>query len=146
MQCELCGSNKTLVKALIEGSTLNVCTDCSKFGKVISQHKIEKIEKIKQTKPEEIEIIIDGYSKLIKNAREKLNLKQEELAKKISEKVSVIHLIETGHLEPNIDLAKKLERFLNIKLIKTIKEVSMNKKIIKSSTLTIGDIIKMKNE
>ena len=147
MQCELCGSNKNLVKAVVEDSTLNVCLDCARFGKVISTTKQEKIiARHKEDKPEEIEIIVDDYTKLIKSAREKINLKQEELAKKISEKVSVIHAIESGHLEPEINLAKKLERFLDIRLIKKIRAASMNKKETKISGLTIGDIIKIKDE
>ncbi len=147
MQCELCGSNKNLVKALIEDSTLNVCIDCARFGKIISTQKQEKvIPKYKENKQEEIELIINDYAKLIKNAREKLNLKQEELAKKISEKISVIHSVESGHLEPEINLAKKLEKFLNLRLINKIKTAPMNKKETKTGSLTIGDIIKIKDE
>ena len=73
-----------------------------------------------------------------------LNLKQEELAQKIAEKVSVIHKVESKHLRPSLALAKKLEHFLNIKLIEKYKEEKTKTLDFTDSALTIGDLIKFK--
>ena len=132
----------------LEGSVLSVCKSCSKYGKIIeikkskpAQEPPKKIIRIE----EPIEVIVPDFSLKIKNARESLKLKQEELAKKISKKASVIHKLESGHLTPSISLAKKLESFLNIKLIEQYEEEK--KEInLKDEDLTIGDLIKIKDK
>lgn len=141
--CELCGAFGNLTKAIIEGSLLNVCDNCVKFGKAI----IVKQQPVKQVKREAVEIvnvINPNYPKLIKDAREKSGMKQEDLAKKIDEKISIIHKLETGHLQPTILLAKKLERILNINLIEIYQETH-DKLNLKDSSLTIGDLIGVKD-
>ena len=139
--CELCGRSGNLIKAIVEGSLLNVCENCAKFGKVIEVKQNLQLKPIKQKTTELINIISPEYPKLIKNSREKLNMKQEDLAKKIDEKLSVIHKLETGHLQPTILLAKKLEKTLNIKLIEVYQETH-DQLNFKDSGLTIGDLIK----
>ncbi|MEM4625635.1 MAG: helix-turn-helix domain-containing protein, partial [Candidatus Pacearchaeota archaeon] len=70
---------------------------------------------------DEIEIVQD-FATLIKQAREKMGLSQDALAKKINEKVSVIKLIETGKLKPSILLGKKIERALKINLFTKVEK------------------------
>lgn len=152
MLCDLCGKETEVIyKVEIEGTILNVCKDCSSFGKIIDVVKREekpKIEKKKIVKKEEKEIhemIVEDYAVKIKKAREKKNLKQEELAKLIAEKVSLIRSIEKGKHEPSIQLARKLEKVLNIHLIEEYEYRTDNKsKESKSDKLTLGDVIKIK--
>ena len=148
-RCDLCGKEKDLVIALIENTELNVCKNCSKFGKVKRKANIftpiQKSKKIEKEPEEEVtERIIKGYGNLIKDAREKLNLKQEGFAKKINEKVSLIHNIESEHHEPSIKLAQKIEKFLKIRLIEETKLEKTELKTTKSEGFTIGDILKPK--
>jgi len=138
--CELCGNRKNLIKAIIEGSLLNVCEDCAKFGKAIVV-KSNPFKQIKKQTTEIVSLINSDYPSIIKNAREKQGLKQEELAKKLDEKTSLIHKLETGSLQPTILLAKKLEKALNINLLESYEETHENLNL-KDSTLTIGDLIK----
>jgi putative transcription factor len=150
MACDMCGSEKKLFKADIEGSILNVCKSCSRFGKVISE--IKEPEKIKPKKiiiesgpePEIIEMIVDDFAEKIRNKREKLGLKQEDFAKIISEKESVIHKLETGEFQPSLELVKKLEKALKIKLIEEYEEKHKKTAKISSGPTTIGDLIKIK--
>ncbi len=145
--CDMCGKETKLIVALIENTELNVCEKCGKFGKIIRKDNyIPKIKKsiIKEIEEEVLERIVKGYGTLIKEAREKINIKQEDFAKKINEKVSLIHNIESGHHEPNIKLAQKIEKFLKIKLIDEKKLEKTELKTTKSETLTIGDLIKLK--
>ena len=88
--------------------------------------------------------LIENFSTVIKQKREKLQLKQEDLAKQINEKVSIIHKVETGHFEPNMDLARKFEKFLKIKLIEqtTLAAISLGKSAVESYTL--GDFISVR--
>lgn len=146
--CDMCGRGGNLNPAIVEGSLLNVCENCAKFGKVIlikkqtQQKQDTKKQPFKQTF-DLVNVIDEDYPRKIKEAREKLGLKQEELARKINEKESVIHKLETGHLQPTLLMAKKLEKVLNISLVKTYQEE--NEKIdFKDAKLTIGDIAKVK--
>jgi len=146
--CELCGKNYILVDAIIEGSVLSVCHECAQFGKiVVLPKKQEKIELKKvQRKEEPLEIISPSYSKRIKQAREKLGFKQGELAEKIGEKESTIHQLESGHLKPSLVLARKLEKFLHITLIEVSSLPEKNLVNFSDTSLTIGDLLKLKKK
>jgi putative transcription factor len=66
----------------------------------------------------DFEIAKDFFT-LMRKAREQRNLSQEELGLKINEKSSVIRTLESGKLKPTDTLAKKIERFLKIKILIT---------------------------
>ncbi|MEK6854816.1 MAG: multiprotein bridging factor aMBF1 [Nanoarchaeota archaeon] len=145
--CELCGKHDKLKDVIIEGTTLSVCSKCAEFGNVVVIPKKREIESVVPRRiviEEDVEIIKSDYPDLIRNARENMGLRQEELAQKIAEKESVIHHLESGELKPTIALARKLERFLKIELVEVYTE-NKNKRInFVDSSLTIGDLIKMK--
>lgn len=146
--CEMCGKQDKLFRTMVEGAEMKLCKDCSRFGKVLAAPKIvikKESPKAKQeSKPEIIEVIVPDYGKIVKEKREKLGLKQEDLAKKINEKESIIHKIEAGAFEPSIILAKKLEGFLKIKLIEIGYEESVMAGREKAGPVTIGDVIKIR--
>ena len=143
--CEICGQEKeSLMKAIVEGALFNVCEGCYKFGNVIVVKQPKKEERIiKRETTEIINIVNQNYPSLIKNAREKLGLKQQELALQLNEKESIIHKLETGSLQPTIVLAKKLEKVLKINLVELYQESheSIN---LKDDKLTIGDLLKLR--
>ncbi len=160
MLCEMCGSSGELFKANIEGSILIVCKSCASFGKIISKvsqesnkenkknkenSKESSYKKNKQAKREKQLIIVEGYAEVIKNAREKLGLKQEELARAIAEKESLIQKLETGNIEPQLKLARKLEKHLKIKLVEEYEEENIHLKA-KKETLTLGDLLLIKKK
>jgi len=150
MLCDMCGSPGKLYKAVIEDAELTVCHECSKFGKVIGVVKQEDTREIKAkaaeniSQPEKIDVIISDYAEKIRKKREQLGLKQEEFANKINEKESLIQKIESGHFEPPLILAKKIESFLKIKLVEEHEEAHEHHKASKTGTFTIGDFIKVK--
>jgi putative transcription factor len=153
INCDMCGAKTKLFKTVVEGTEMNVCRDCSKFGRVLGEikekEKPKKIEKIRIDAGPDIEIlqvIIKDYGQKIKKAREKLGLKQKDFAKKLNEKESLIHKIETGSFEPNLNLARKIERFLKIKLVEQHEEVHKTGTRSKSDALTIGDFVKIKKK
>lgn len=149
MNCDMCGNEAELFRASIEGAFINACSKCAKFGKIIGKVSQEHlVQKKAADVPErkDILVITPNFSKLIKQGREKLNLKQEELAKSISEKVSLIHKLETGAVAPRILLAKKLESFLKIKLIEEFHEEKEQLRKGKTADLTLGDFVKVKKK
>jgi len=125
MNCDMCGKEDQLFKTEIEGTMMNVCKNCASYGKVVGRLAIEQpfiepeVEQtiIRSSKPIPIEIIVTNFASLIKSAREKKDLKQEEVAKLINEKESVLHHVESGKSIPDLTLARKLEKFFSIKLI-----------------------------
>ena len=149
INCELCGKKEDLVKALIEGVELNVCQACGKFGKVLATVKRytpkEQHIMLKKSSPKEkTELIVEDYAEIIKKKREQLGLSQKDFANKINEKESLIHNIETGHLEPSLALARKLEKMLGIKLVEAYEAEHEKAKTGKVEGFTLGDFIKVK--
>lgn len=143
-RCDLCGTEDQLMKAIIEGAKVNVCKNCASFGKVLEKPQPVFKEKPKENKIEQVEMLVPGFNKIIRQKREALGLSQKDFAAKISEKESFLHKMETGELSPSIETAKKLERILNIRLVESYAEESSSAKEKKSEGLTIGDMIKLK--
>jgi len=145
--CEMCGKEDEIVTALVEGVQLNVCQNCSSFGKIIkkpiSVKKMPDVKKIPLQEREIIQSIREEYSSLIKGKREKMGLKQKEFAKFLSEKESMIHKIESGLYVPSLALARKIEKQLGISLVEE-REVLPQHMKTKKETFTIGDIIKVR--
>ena len=128
INCDLCGKTEDrLFKAIIEGVELNVCSVCSKFGKVIGQVKKPVIRETRKPQvaqvEEKVEILVENYPEIIKKKRESMGLGQKDFALRINEKESIVHKIETGHFTPPISLARKLEKALGIKLVEEHEEM-----------------------
>lgn len=127
-ECEMTGrQNVELFAVKIEGSLMHVCKECIKYGELVQKPTEFKTKRrIFSSGPgQQDEMIIKDYAKRIKQARESMNLKQSELAQKINEKESLLHKIESNHLKPSFALAKKLSKFLHIKLIETIEPMQV---------------------
>ncbi len=151
--CDMCGQEtEDLVIASIEGVELSVCARCAKFGKILRKQRPQQKEEKKPReiripkRAEIIQIISEDYANKIKNAREKMFIKQEDLAKRINEKESLIQHIESGKSEPNIYLARKLDKFLNITLVEQNEEKHEDIKGHSSEGFTLGDFIKVRKK
>lgn len=151
INCDLCGKTvENLNIALIENVELNVCADCSKFGKIIapvkrySPKEQHRMAQRAEEREEKIELLAENCAELIKKRRESMGLSQKDFASRLNEKESAIHKIETGSLEPNMPLARKLEKFLGIKLIEEHEERHEAVKKRKDEGFTLGDFIKIK--
>ena len=164
MICEMCGIEVPRLKRIvIEGSSLNVCTNCEKFGqdqaasdeaevafgKDTIAERLERREKRLKGRDvlekSEKELAFD-YPKRIRSARAKAGLNQEELGKKINEKKSVVAKLENGDMIPDNKLIRKLERALDISLMETVGPVQAPKHREDSRAMTLGDFIKVKKK
>ncbi len=142
-RCEICGAEKPLIACRIESTVMHVCQKCSAYGEVLKlPSQKTAVQKPQPTGP--VYTVVPGYATIIRTAREKAGLTQEEFAKRISEKESVVHKLETGHQEPSIDLARKLEKLLHITLVEEQVELPVEQKKAKTGGLTIGDLIQLK--
>lgn len=143
----MCGKEEDLVDAIVEGSMLSVCRKCARHGDMITVSKNQ--EPARQYVPElkvEPEIEINECANQVKKAREKKGLTQKKLAEALAEKESVIHRIESGKIRPPVNVARKLEQFLGIKIVEEFTpEPSEVKRLdLRDPELTIGDLIRLK--
>lgn len=65
---------------------------------------------------DDIEELAEDYDDIIRTARESAGLSQEDLAKQLNEKASLIRKLERGDTLPSDDIQSKLERNLDIDL------------------------------
>ena len=152
MKCEVCGREipGKPIRAVIEGAKLLVCPECARYasgtwkeGKpkppVVAKPRVTRRLKA----PEELELVPD-FGRLVRGARERRRLSQEELGRMVGEKASVIRRIESGKMAPSMELARKLERTLGIKLLEPPPEAPAPTKAVKIPTLTLGDVVKLR--
>ncbi|MEM4239649.1 MAG: multiprotein bridging factor aMBF1 [Candidatus Woesearchaeota archaeon] len=147
MNCEMCGKDTELFTAMIEGSQLRVCAACGRFGKILKKVKLSASAKpAAKSEPAQVEQVVSDYGQRIKAAREKLGMTQKDFAKLVAVKESLIHKMETGHFEPPIDMARKMEKILRIILVEVREEgvVASEGKEKRPEGMTIGDIINLK--
>jgi uncharacterized protein (TIGR00270 family) len=140
MSCEICGSKDENRRARIEGVILGVCNKCVKLGEELPQVNIAP-KRIIVKKIDELDFTLrEDFSEIIRKEREKRNLTQEQLAKLLREKSTIIKRIEEGW-EPTLEITKRLEKFFKIVLTETPSEVKTQRK--NKEKLTIGDIVEI---
>ncbi len=158
MTCELCGKDVSHTFTVeVEGSEMEVCESCKGYGKeVISSEKSDQttkevLQRIKDKKrsasssggyEEQIEELALNYPERIREARLENDFTQEDLAKQINEKKSVIAKLEREDMRPSESLREKLENVLNIKLTEKIESSTTTQTKKTDEGLTIGDLIK----
>jgi putative transcription factor len=95
---------------------------------------------------------VENYGELVREARIRTGLTQEELASQVGEKATVIKKIEHGELRPSIELARKLEKILRIRLLVPAEEEpssEIRKYLVKpgaSGGVSLGDLLKKRKK
>ncbi|MFC2162628.1 multiprotein bridging factor aMBF1 [Candidatus Altiarchaeota archaeon] len=156
MMCEICGRQTSKgFKIKIEGGQATACGNCASHGEVIGKVVPgQKKQDHAPRKPQEVGFdietgkeLVEDYQGIIKRAREKRGLRQDELARMINEPSSLIHRIESGRKPPSPKVAGKLERKLDITLLKASEEAGDVKTGGKrTGPLTLGDMVVIKNK
>ncbi len=165
-RCPICeGVIWKATKVTIEGAKIVVCQNCAQYGTKtskqaphLSQRKSFalkappplKIKKFKQEEPVDEYEIVPEYAAKIKSARLATNLNQEKFARMLHEKESLIKKLESGTMEPTIELAKKIESICKITLIKKTDVLSpapeFKSFLKKSDGSSLGDIAFIKKK
>ncbi len=153
MECEICGRpiKGRGFKILVEGSEMTVCEDCKNYG--IEKPKVPQKKTFvprpviskPATRPKDLSIdlgeeLVENFHIIIRREREKRGWSQEDLAKKIQEKVSLIRKIENAEITPEPEVIEKLERVFDIKLRERVEDVKIETRKI-DLTPTLGDIV-----
>ena len=160
MICEMCGKDVPQTRAVIvEGTKLNVCPNCSKFGEdyraqsaggapvsqTVIDERLEKRERRMKSKDiyagsSSVEVI-DDFGGAIRAAREEKGMDLEQFASLIQEKKGTLAKVESNNLIPDDKLIKKIEKALGIKLTETV-QAGSSIGGSNSGKMTLGNFIK----
>ena len=142
MLCEMCGKDVVATGRIrIEGTVLNLCGDCARFGEPIDpvpaaaapsgsparappspsggarlgapRRRLEERDLYQEIG--ELELAPD-WGRRVRVAREAHAWTPEDLGKKLNEKKSVVLKIESGNFHPPDALVRKLEHLLKVRL------------------------------
>ena len=142
MLCEMCGKEvPSTSRVRLERTVLNLCTDCARFGELVEppppatappsmgtsrplspggasrsgamRRRLEERDLYEDIG--EMELAPD-WPRRVRVARETLNWKPEDLAKKLNEKKSIVLKLESGSFRPPDALVHKIEHLLKIRL------------------------------
>lgn len=123
LTCEVCGApiHGPPGRVEIDGAVLRVCPNCAKRGAPIAaapkvQMPFPSYASPRKVPSPELEVDPD-YPSIVKHAREKMSLTQEQLGRMINVKPSVISHIETGKMKPDLALARTLMHQLKVNLL-----------------------------
>jgi putative transcription factor len=156
MRCEICGKKlvEEPLKTKVDGSIMLTCKECSKFGKIQREPPKPKrpgaprgsIATRRVQRPREpVEEVVENVKDIVREAREKKGWSREELGEKIYEKASVVTRIESGKMVPDLKLARKIEKLMNVILVEKNDDVSADEMAhSKIRGATIGDIALIK--
>ncbi len=144
MDCELCGAEGAMRVAVVDGVKMVVCDRCVKAGREVREEVVEEKGNVVSRRAPEPEktVVADCHAK-VKEARQRMELEQKELAKSLNEKQSTISKIEKGTMTPTLSLARKLEKKLGVTLVEETEPVEVESEG-EESGLTLGDILKVK--
>ena len=144
---------------MVDGTIMNLGMCCSKYGQALEggkapvgtkaavQQGLERRAGRGQSKDiykQEVWDLVEDFGSKIRSAREKRGWTHDQLGNKVSARVPQLRQIESGHLRPSDELAKKFERELGITLMEKVEGPAKVGGMKKggSSGLTIGDILK----
>ncbi|MEM0369659.1 MAG: multiprotein bridging factor aMBF1 [Pyrobaculum sp.] len=155
MFCEICGKpiEGEPIPVEVDKAVLYVCRSCAaRYGK--KQPPMPQRRQQPQPRPRppptravyDLEIV-ENFGELIKKSRENLGLSREALAAMIGVKETVLRRIESGQLQPDVSLARKLEKILGIKLFtERLEDGGTRGGAVLDRSLTLGEVAEVRDE
>ncbi len=151
----MCGRPQISATIKVEGALLRVCHNCTSFGNIVEdtkagvrtagrgqQRSAPKKPSARPGNPEpEQQILMDGYGEVIKRARMKAKMTQDQLSQKSGVSQAYIRSIENENMRPTDKVAKKLEKELGIELFETPDVELSQQDNSRKKGLTVGDIV-----
>ena len=165
----------SLTTVKVEGAELQLCDDCKEFGTEVRTESSSSASTKYSTSSsggtgsgsgtsgsgsggsgggssrrrrdmfDDMDEIVADYDQRIREARESRGLSQEDLAKSLNEKASLIRKLERGDMLPSDDVRAKLERGLEISLVEGQDADDTEWSGDSSTTTTLGDVVKRKD-
>lgn len=162
--CELCGSpvRGRPYRALVEGAEMSLCPSCyarlSRGGvaKPVRTSTRSQAERRPRPRPggsvmrggrrrlplDMYDIVYD-YPERIREARESRGWSTAVLAQKLRISEAMLRKIESGKLKPSLDLAKRMEKVLGVKLLEPVVDEDVYYGLDEGGGdyVTLGDIV-----
>ena len=166
--CEVCGREVRAVNEIaLEGAKLLACSRCAKLGEPVRRpttrpytskprtalhpssppsHQIPSYRRKTKPRysPREL-VAVEDFRHLIRKAREHRDMSQQDVARKLNERASVIAKLESGKMTPTIKIARKLERLFNLTLLEEAESIDLSPASHPSNT-TLGDVVQVKRK
>jgi len=172
--CEMCGSpiKGRPREVIVEGARLVVCESCYRKvaerakGALASRQSLSPASSLARMAPPtsdgrkagskapsepkkrgpKVELeVVENFPEVVKKARERLGWSTQALANRVMESENVIKRIEQGKLRPTIELAKKLEKALGVRLLQPVSEDKVEALVLSDvRELTLGDLANIK--
>lgn len=160
MECEMCGNQVGTRRYMVDGTVMSLGMCCSKYGQLLEggkapvgskaavQQGLERRAGRSQSRDiykEETWDLVDDFGARIRRAREQKGWDHARLGDRVSARVPQLRQIESGHLRPSDELARKMERELGITLLEKMDGPAAVSGVPKGKAkggLTIGDLLK----
>ena len=155
--CDICGT-KIVGRpyiALVDGVEMVLCASCYLKLSRSGRAKLIRIgEPLEESKPKKVKKnrsykvtyeVVEDYADRIRSARIKKGFSVKELAQRLRISENMLRKIEQGRFKPNIDIARKMESLLGIKLLEPTEEPE--EEFEKEEELpTLGDIVVIRRD
>lgn len=138
----MCGRQGELITAEVERVEMKVCQNCSRFGTIKRRADAAPLLQKKLHKEPAFRVA-GNYAAILRQAREKQKLSQEDFARFLQEKESIVAKWEQGRMQPSVEVARQLEKILGVSLVMEDVEQSFEKdKNARADGFTLGDFMK----
>ncbi|MCL4362216.1 MAG: multiprotein-bridging factor 1 family protein [Candidatus Parvarchaeota archaeon] len=142
MNCEICGAfEENLLRTEVEGAVMNLCKNCSKYGRVIGT-AVQTSKPVQRTVESERQLKYD-YINEIKHALQESGLSIEDAAEKINCSPKDLKKVVNGEILPDEKITIRLERLLKISLYEMnfVSDSTFKKD---TEQLSFGDVVDIK--
>ncbi len=158
LYCEVCGSPipGRPYRAIVDGVEMILCPSC--YLKLTRSGRAQPVRDRPRTvtrapKPRkptrkislELYDIVEDYAEKIREARESKGWSTGVLAQKLRISESMLRKIESGKMKPSIDLARRIEKLLKIKILEPT-ELEEEVEAPPPGSLTLGDIVVVRRD
>ena len=167
MNCEMCGRpiKGRPILAKVEGAVMELCVVCAKFGEKLAspkpvapapQKKVSTVTPSRTKFHDKTERRYDKFEEhwevspdignLVRKYRIDLGLTQKQLATRTNIATTILNRIESGKFIPPLEIARKLEKVMNITLVTISEDVVPPPHSSPTGSPTLGDIVKIKDK
>jgi putative transcription factor len=146
-------------RAIVDGVEMVLCASCylklTRSGRAIPVREKKGRERssqrvVRSSRPRRLSLelydIVEDYAERIRRAREERGWTLQVLAQKLRISESMLRKIEGGKMKPSIDLAKRIEKVLKIKILEPTELVDEDIEAPPPGTLTLGDVVVIRRD
>ena len=157
--CEICGAKiagRPYI-AEVDGVEMVLCASCYlKLARSGRARLVRAVEKPTRVKPKR-EVrrsrltsiayeVVEDYAERISEARLRRGLTPREVAERLRISEAVYRKIEQGKFKPSLDLARRIERILGVKIVEPVEEIVEEEASGTLEPPTLGDIVVIRRD